>query len=232
MSRMNRNCLFVAAAVAGASAFGYNPNGGILERKMAIPSRQIAVINRQSVLSADAIADSIRQARLYSSLPFQQDAAKAPATVELVDGDAQSALILFPEEFRAQVNIRPLAADGVASTALVERVEKELVRAGCYLMGTGYGPTGCITAPIRSVKELDGLMLETPSPEALTHVRGGQKNGIKVIQWVTYRHACQQGWAPPPTTEDQKRVWDEVHAPPTKPLKITYDKDKQKPVVK
>lgn len=28
---------------------------------------------------------------------------------------------------------------------------------------------------------------------------------------------------PAPTTDDQKAIWNEIHAPPTDPLKITFD---------
>ena len=28
---------------------------------------------------------------------------------------------------------------------------------------------------------------------------------------------------PAPTTDDQKKIWAEIHAPPTDPLKITFD---------
>ncbi len=59
-----------------------------------------------------------------------------------------------------------------------------------------------------------------------------KSHGVTQGKHTVYLVACQEGWAPPPTNEYQKAIWDKVHATPSKPIKITYDKDKQKPVVK
>ena len=40
---------------------------------------------------------------------------------------------------------------------------------------------------------------------------------------AVYRKACMDGWAPAPTNEYQKAIWDQVHAIPTKPIKIEFD---------
>ena len=37
---------------------------------------------------------------------------------------------------------------------------------------------------------------------------------------VTYKKACEEGWAPAPTNDIQKAIWDKVHAMPTAPIKI------------
>ena len=50
--------------------------------------------------------------------------------------------------------------------------------------------------------------------------------GVKPLQRVTYRRACQEGWAHQPTNSFQKAVWDEVHQIPQKPITIKYDKNK------
>jgi len=36
----------------------------------------------------------------------------------------------------------------------------------------------------------------------------------------------EEGWAPAPTNEYQKIVWDKVHAIPQKPMKIEFDPKK------
>ena len=56
--------------------------------------------------------------------------------------------------------------------------------------------------------------------------------GLESFDEGTYREACEMGVAPHPTNDLQKAIWKQVHTPPTKPLKITYDKDKKKPIVK
>lgn len=227
---MNAKKLMLSALVAltGTAVLAETPqeDGGVIERREAVPSKQVAVVNAQKIVAADAVDELIRNARFVSDVPFLKDAPKAPITVELVDTPDKSAMVLQPEEFAAKVNVRALAADGAAATTVVARVEKELIRAGFYLMGSGYGPNGCLTAPVSTVKDLDAMALEQPSIEALTHIRGGRRNGVRLIRWTTYREACKKGWAPPPVTPEQKIVWDEFHTKPTEPARIKFDAKK------
>ena len=40
------------------------------------------------------------------------------------------------------------------------------------------------------------------------------------VMMVTYGRAVREGWAPAPTNEYQKAIWDKIHAMPTEPIKI------------
>jgi len=42
------------------------------------------------------------------------------------------------------------------------------------------------------------------------------------------REACQEGWAPAPTNDIQKAIWNEVRQLPAKPIKIEFDPAKGK----
>ena len=53
--------------------------------------------------------------------------------------------------------------------------------------------------------------------------------GVTPWKETTYKRACEEGWAPAPTNEYQKAVWDKVHAIPDQPLKIKYQKPDQSP---
>ena len=44
--------------------------------------------------------------------------------------------------------------------------------------------------------------------------------GITPWYQTTYHKAVEEGWAPAPTNEYQKAIWDKVHAMPTAPIKI------------
>ena len=50
--------------------------------------------------------------------------------------------------------------------------------------------------------------------------------GVKPSILVPYRRACEEGWAPAPTNEYQKAIWDKVHAAPKNPMKIEFDPKK------
>ena len=51
--------------------------------------------------------------------------------------------------------------------------------------------------------------------------------GVKPYRLTTYRKACEEGWANPPTNDVQKAIWDKVHAMPTEPIKIKPETKKQ-----
>lgn len=53
-----------------------------------------------------------------------------------------------------------------------------------------------------------------------------QKLGLTTTEVKTYKTACEQGWAPPPTNDIQKTIWDKVHATPKTPMKIEFDPKK------
>ena len=90
-----------------------------------------------------------------------------------------------------------------------------------------------IMQPSYTLKELDGNIQAYIQPMNMAKMQRFLKRfGVKKEAKIPYRVAAQQGWAPAPTNDIQKAVWDEVHAIPKKPVKIQYDKDRQKPVVK
>ena len=43
------------------------------------------------------------------------------------------------------------------------------------------------------------------------------------IHRATYREACREGWAPPPTNDLQRAIWEETRKLPEKPIKIEFD---------
>ena len=50
--------------------------------------------------------------------------------------------------------------------------------------------------------------------------------GVKPSVLVPYRRACEEGWAPAPTNDVQKAIWNRVHAAPKNPMKIEFDPKK------
>lgn len=202
------------------------PSGGLLERKSVIPSKQIGVLGTQKLVAAEVVAEQAQKARILTNLPFKMGDEKAPVRIELIESDAAGTLALYPEEFRATINVKALAADGAAADVVAERVQKELARAGLFLLGSGYSPTPCLARPVANLKELDELKLVTPSPDSLTHLKASAKVGVDQIRFATYRDACREGWAPAPTNDVQKVIWEEYHAKPTKPMKIEFDPKK------
>ena len=85
--------------------------------------------------------------------------------------------------------------------------------------------------PIKSVQDLDVIQVERPCPEPFNKMIDGAKTfGIEPIRMATYRIACEEGWAPAPTNDVQKAIWEKVKADkergPTNPIKIEPPKKK------
>ena len=76
-----------------------------------------------------------------------------------------------------------------------------------------------VTAP----GDLDGVTDEMPSTEALARMPDYLKGlGVTPLGRVPYRQACEEGWAPVPTNEFQRAIWNKVHQIPDRPLAIEY----------
>ena len=52
--------------------------------------------------------------------------------------------------------------------------------------------------------------------------------GFSPAAVATYLTACSEGWAPAPTNDVQKAIWEKVHAIPKQPIKIDFDPKKGK----
>lgn len=132
------------------------------------------------------------------------------------------------------INYGCLIADNPGGELVNRRMDKMFSRATMAILGGGSFMNFPMSATkrVNSIADLDRLEGRSPSPFAMMSMSAYiDELGIKFEQESTYEQACQEGWAPAPTNEIQKAIWREIHTPPTKPLKITYDKDRQKPIV-
>ena len=78
---------------------------------------------------------------------------------------------------------------------------------------------------VRSPEDLDKLVGEGITFDAVqAMMRNLQNRGVKPMRRTTYRRACEEGWAPEPTNEFQKVIWEKIKAEqsekPSNPLRI------------
>ena len=153
------------------------------------------------------------------------------ASLFLVDDPALPPMLVAPESRWTMVNMAPLK---VADKSLFEnRVKRQLSRGFAFLCGGGDSQFNGSLMSVVKAEQLDKQEDHRLPVDVIGRFWGMMKEfGVTPAIYGDYEIACQEGWAPQPTNEYQKAIWEKVHAPPTKPLKITYDKDKQKPVVK
>lgn len=165
------------------------------------------------------------------------DIAKAGGKVGVVVVEEADlpALLTAPEEGWAIVNVAALNADKPDAANLSSRVRKEILRGFGLVSGAAFMSMSPVVLrwDVVGPRDLDKIKPERLGEEAVAACEKGLSfHGVTPWIETTYLRACEQGWAPAPTNDAQKAIWDKIHAAPTKPLKITYDKDKQKPVVK
>jgi len=156
--------------------------------------------------------------------------AKVGAAVLLVADVKLPAVMVAPERSWAVVNVTALARDFPPKEVLAVRARKELVRASAWALGAGESMMKpCIMQYEPTLSALDANRLMVPSPDPVMRmVNGALARGIDTIREDTYRRACQEGWAPPPTNDVQKAIWEETRKVPEKPLKIEFDPAKGK----
>ena len=244
MNKLVFTLFAVAASVVCADAARDRQlarTGGVIERPQN--GKVIRIVNCQSRIDAKVIDEFAQSARGMLSLAVESargDPAKCYATERdpkvgfcyLIADDAKCPFITTaaPEDGFAQLNIARLAADNPLPEKLLERTRKELWRGLVYGLGGGNNTyPGCIMIPAVGIEGIDAIQGSVPCPAPFNSmIDTGILLGISRIGSATYRQACKEGWAPAPTNDFQKVIWDEVNAKPTKPVTIKYDKNRGK----
>ena len=101
---------------------------------------------------------------------------------------------------------------------VMARVFKALLCSGSTVRGV---------SAVRTGKDLEALPADPIEAASLMQmINSLQSFGLRPPRTVPYYRACKEGWAPAPTNEYQKAIWDKVHAIPAKPMKIEFDPKK------
>lgn len=247
---MNIKTVIVAAIAAiGALAIAADNSGNqqIKRRKPGIPSggylelknkgKVLQVVNLDEACPAKVFEKAVANVGKVLHFPFSVTAINltgkiddvAAARVVVVNRDGQPALLCAPEDRWCEVNIKSLSADSPKEFILQRRVEKEVLRALGYALGCGNSSvTPCVMSKVDSLDDLDALQLMM-GPESLgktLHTAGVR--GCEPRKYVSYRKACQEGWAPQPTNDAQRVIWNQVHQIPDRPITIEFDPKKDK----
>lgn len=210
---------------------------GGLVRDFSTQAGKMVVVNAQGKVGEDVLAKPVGRLADFlhvtidvvrgtpPALPFDAatflKAKGANAVVFLVSTNGIPSLLVAPEERWAMVNIAALGTDDLAV-----RTQKEVLRGFAFICGgaaTSFRQT--LVSPITSPADLDkvaGTQLPIDSLNAIALYLPGI--GVKPYREANYRRACKEGWAPPPTNEVQKAIWEKVKADkergPTNPITI------------
>ena len=152
---------------------------------------------------------------------------KAQAIIIIVDNPTDPSLLVAPEDKWAKVNIGKFKDRNAAS-----RTQMELLRAFCFLCGgIGSEYKNPLTGYVSSPAQLDdSAVAQLPMDVVNRFIPYLKQLGIVPYIEATYRKACREGWAPAPTNDIQKAIWERIKADkergPTNPLKIPMPKRK------
>lgn len=145
--------------------------------------------------------------------------------VALVDDDGPS-LLVAPEDGWSVVNVAALSKDGAAASTVAARVRKEALRAFAFVAGGAYMARGePLMRDITRPQDLDTVAIEQFGVETVTRVReSAPLYGLTPWRQATYKVACEEGWAPAPTNDYQKAIWEQSKAEkergPSNPIQI------------
>lgn len=216
--------------------------GGQIRRPDALPGEMI-FINAQQTVASDKLASAVEFFGKTLRIPVKQAnieekptvetastilaSQKAAAAVILTDDDSLAMpMLVAPEMKWAIVNVAWLKKGARSEAFTVARTEKEMVRAALIVCGAAASQYNeSLMKAVTMPKHLDDLVNANPPMDVVGRTKE-YLNGIGISSnpYTTYLNACRQGWAPAPTNEYQKAVWDKVHAEqnekPTNPIKI------------
>ena len=145
------------------------------------------------------------------------------AVYVIYDQRNNNRLIYFPDENISVVNVASLnIPKNIPQAKIDARTAKEVARGLCYACGAGSSKhSSSLMGQKQTLEDLD-LMVDIYYPMDVVPRMRTYLNTIGITPEikVPYIRACREGWAPAPTNEYQKAIWDKVHAMPTAPIKI------------
>ena len=215
----------------------YKINGGLV-RKAGSAKGYFVLLNAQKSVSCDDLSAALdvidkrvhiqmKTVQLDSlsiaSIPNEMSKVGGNVGVALVDDPTLPALLSAPEEGWSLVNVARLSDADKAKVAM--RTRREILRAFALAGGAMYAAQGdFVLQPVRKPSDLDRLIREDYGA-AMAHIFPLALPYYGVTPWhqATYKKACEEGWAPQPTNDVLKAIWDKVHALPSKPIKIEFD---------
>ena len=197
--------------------------GGWVE--VASTGKVIRVVSAQSRVSQDDIAKVLDVFKSSLRLPVEWKPAdvgstdfdklvtaanadgKCAGVIILADGAKMPRLLVAPENGWAMVNVAKLSEDNLPKEKLLRRTQQEYWRAAGMLFGCYVSmEQPCLLTLICNNQGLDNNPCVIPAVEVLPKITStAKKLGVKPSRRVLYDRACQEGWAPAPTNDVQRR---------------------------
>jgi len=136
----------------------------------------------------------------------------AKGIVAIVDDPSLPQMVSMPDSRCGIVGVTALAADKPTAEKLAERVSKMAYRTFGVTMGAAWSVQGGgLLQPVESLAALDKMRGNMSPPDCHFPIAANMKRlGVAPGGVTTYTQACLDGWAPPPKTERQKKIAEDV----------------------
>ena len=217
----------------------YEHFGGELVRPGSMKG-VVAIVNCQKSADAAVLSEGVEYLRKETRLDIQlKEGAFAVEDVRpvgdfslfVIEDNKLPTMLLAPEGKWAALNVAPLKTGRGEKPAFFRaRVLKEMSRTFAGLCGgisSNYPDS--LTTGIYNLDQLDRQEDNRLSVDVVARFAPSLANaGVTPAVISTYRAACKQGWAPAPTNDVQKAIWNEMHKLPETPIKIEFDPKKGK----
>lgn len=192
--------------------------GGILDIEA---KGKVVIVNAQNKIAASNVEE--RVARLSKDLRMNvellttdswemyKNPAGAVGSVVLVDRPDLPMSVVAAENCWGLLNVAPLCT---APDKTEKRFMREFARVVCFAFGQSFSQfRGSPLSTVDSPEALDSLFTDNMTFDAMTMViRTLTNRGMTQRRKTSYKKACRDGWAPSPTNDYQKAIWEEVQA--------------------
>ena len=219
-----------AAFVQRTGGFIKRPNTG--KGKIVFVNTQDRIADAEFAQVAKGLSDHLRlDIQVVHAAPETLSTASASLKRENADVGvvivsweaADPSLLVLPDRRCAIVNVAGFPDDKAVTLA-----RKQTIRgfaAACGAMSSQSSVS--LMGTFDNDKQLAAFPGENIPGDVVMRMKNYlQSRDVLSYQLVTYRTACQQGWAPAPTNDVQKAIWNEVHTLPKTPMKIEFDQKK------
>ena len=203
----------------------------IIDAQKRVPgtlvSEKVAEIAR--IFMCDFRYRAAENAPVSSNALQVRDNLGANVLICVVDDPGIPSLLMAPEDKWGFVNVSRLSGDRPPEQVLLNRLGKEIWRALGYLLTRDSFDEESVMNPVDGPAALDSLKYDSLMQEEVLRIKI-TLDALGVTPWdtATYRDACEEGWAPAPTNDVQRAIWEKVHSIPKKPIKIEFDPEKGK----
>ncbi len=163
------------------------------------------------------------------SFDFISPKIEGNATLFIIDDEKLPVILHAPENRWIALNAAVIAKEHRLAFFRA-RSKKQVSRSLALLCGASNSQfPGALTRGIATEEDLDKNIDYVLPIDVFNRFRTYMEPfGVRPAIYDTYDRACREGWAPAPTNDIQKAIWNEVYKVPDKPITINFDPKKDK----